>query len=132
AGGVDLPLDAVAPRCLDRVHVDHRVVAHDHGLVGLDEADSAHVGCERVDFFHAGGGFEAVRRFPEVEHAEVVRCRSFVFGPLDIDAAHPVTAVDEILGEMMPDESTCSGNQYFLGGAHTSSYEHGSIARLLG
>ena len=106
---VQVALDAVDTRRLQRMQVDERVVANDHCLVGLDEADAAHVGGKTVNFIDAARGLQAVVPARQVQQLELVRAARFVVGGLDVDAPDPVTAVDQISREMVTNETTRTG-----------------------
>jgi hypothetical protein len=93
------------------VHVDERVVAHNLGLVRLDKAYAAHVGGEPVHFIYIFGGFEAILYFDQVEQQELLSGRRLILRLLDVHAADPVAALDQILDEMMADEAARARHQ---------------------
>ena len=51
--------------------------------------------------------------FGKVEQQELVRRGGFVFRLFDIDAAHVIAAIDEILRQVMTDKTACARYQYF-------------------
>jgi hypothetical protein len=58
---------------------------------------------------------DAVRQFAgsrKVEIEELVRARVGVLGALDVDAADPVSFVDEIIHKVVSDETSCTRNEY--------------------
>src|ERR1044072_9099570 len=94
------------------MQIDERVVANDDGLVRFDEADAAHVRGEAVDLVDAFSCLQTVVCDRHIEQMKLVRRGWFVFGFLDVDAAHPVTAINKILRQMMTDKTASPSDQY--------------------
>src|SRR5712691_9713564 len=64
---VEEPGDAVDARRIQRVDVDQHVVAADLGLVGMDEADAAHVRRQGIHLVDAAGRGQAVVPATQIE-----------------------------------------------------------------
>src|SRR5687767_1631330 len=94
------------------MQIDQRVAANDDGFVGFDKADAAHVCGKTVDLVDAFSCFQTVVGEREIEKLKVVRCCWFVFRFLNVNAAHPVTAINKILSQMMTDKPTSPCDQY--------------------
>src|SRR5688500_663032 len=112
APSVKITSDAIDSRRFDGMQIDQRVVANDDGFVGFDKADAAHVCGKTVDLVDAFSCFQTVVGEREIEKLKVVRCCWFVFRFLNVNAAHPVTAINKILSQMMTDKPTSPCDQY--------------------
>ncbi len=80
-------------------------------MEGGDVAYASHVGCEVIDLINAFGRPSALLVVAQVRYDEFIGRRLFVFGTLDVDAAHEMSTSDQILDEMMPDEPACARDQ---------------------
>lgn len=67
-----LPLDTFDARNLEHVEADHRIVVHDDGMVGLDEAHTAHVCCQIEHMLTALHNFAAVVVHTQIYQMEFV------------------------------------------------------------
>src|SRR5256885_183060 len=111
---IEQPLDAMHARRVQRMDVDQHVVAADLGLVGMDEADAAHVGGQCIDLVDTTGRGQAIVPASQIEELELVRGRCLVLRQLDVHAPYPVAALDEELRQVMSDETTRTSHQHLL------------------
>ena len=66
------PLDVALPGSFDHVERNHRVVIHDHGVIGLDETHAAHVCCQVEYMINTFADLLAVVENPKVNENELV------------------------------------------------------------
>src|SRR5262249_38842933 len=92
--------------------VDQRVVVKDLRVMRGDEAHPAHIGGQGIDFLDAASGLQASVPSTQVEKLELVRRGGFILGILDIDAPHPMSLSFEVRHQVVPDESSGTGDDY--------------------
>jgi len=83
-------------------------------LVSLDETDPAHVCCQAVDFIYLARRPKAVVGHGQVQQQKLIGARRCKLRSLDIDASDPVAALDEVIGQMVTDETAGAGHQHSL------------------
>src|SRR6266436_436912 len=112
ARSIEVTLDSILSSGFDRMQIHERAIAHDLGLVTLDKSDPAHVRSQAIDMVNAARGLQAAFPLRQIEELEFLGRSAFVLWLFDIHAAHPIAALDQILRQMMTDETTRAGNQY--------------------
>jgi hypothetical protein len=103
------------------MQVHQRVVAHDVGLVRLDEADAAHVRGQVVDLVDVARGLETGVEAPQVEALELVGAARLELRRLQVDAAHPVAVGDEEAHQVVADEAAGAGDEHARALGHGTS-----------
>jgi len=101
-----------APFCfVEHVGVDEDIVLGDFGQERGDVADAAHIGSQVVDFINVARDCETVFPDAQIADLEIVGRGLFVFGHLDVGAAHPVAIFFQPLDQVVADEPARSGHK---------------------
>jgi hypothetical protein len=87
------------------VNVDHGTVAGDIGVESGDVADAAHVRRQVVHLVDSPAGDQAVVEAAEIQELELVARARLVLGVLDVDTAHPVALIHQVLHQMVSDKA---------------------------
>src|SRR6185503_16067754 len=89
--------------------------------VALDEADPAHVRSEVVHMINLARSLQALRPAAKVQELEFVRGGLPVLGHFPVHTTNPIPTVHQVLGEVVPDETTRARHQHSLLANHLRS-----------
>src|SRR5690349_15695239 len=93
------------------MQVDQRVVVEDLRMVRGDEAHAAHVGRHGVDLVDIASRAKAVVPAAQIQQQKFISRGRLVLGSLDVHTAYPVATFDQVLHQVVTDESTSSSNE---------------------
>ena len=84
-------------------------------MIGGDEADSAHIRGKVVNLVDGVRCAERILPAAQVECLELLGGTFFELGRLEINPAHPVTTCNQVLYQVVPDESARASDEHALG-----------------
>src|SRR5207247_4601116 len=120
--GEEEALHAIEARRLQHMGVDQDVVAGDLSVIGRDAADTPHVSRQMVDLVYSKRRDQAFIPAPEVQRIELMRGARVVLRRVGVYRAHPVSTLQQVTHQVVPDETS--------GSCHENTRRHPVISNL--
>src|SRR5256712_9538649 len=91
--------------------IDQDIIAGNSGMINSDVPDASHISGQVIDFMDSERCHQTVIPASEIQHFEFMRGARLVLRGVGVHRAHPISALNQEMRQVVPDEASCSRHE---------------------